>query len=193
MMAERARCVHRAARRHRHLRGTVRGVDAGASSATTTSRSACSNVDGYLRRRCSRSCAHAIERGFVSARSARHALLRRAHDPDALLDALDAAAQRDSAPDDSAPHLTARRAQRRQTAASSVSPVRMRTTCSTVRDEDLAVADLAGLGRLDDRLDAALDVARPSPPPRSSPWAGSRPRTRRRGTARCGPSGGRSP
>jgi hypothetical protein len=48
--------------------------------------------------------------------------------------------------------------QRDQTAASSVSPVRMRTTCSTGRDEDLAVADLAGLGGLDDGLDAAVDV-----------------------------------
>ena len=46
-----------------------------------------------------------------------------------------------------------------QTASSLTSPVRMRTTLLDRGDEDLAVADLAGLGGLDDRVDAALGVA----------------------------------
>ena len=42
-----------------------------------------------------------------------------------------------------------------QTASSFVSPVRMRTTLLDLRDENLAVADLAGSRRLDDGVDAA--------------------------------------
>ena len=60
-------------------------------------------------------------------------------------------------------------------------------------DEDLAVADLAGLGGVDDRLDGARRPARRPAPPRSSPSAGSRRRIRRRGRVRCDPSAVRSP
>jgi hypothetical protein len=45
----------------------------------------------------------------------------------------------------------------RQRASLPVSPVRMRTTCSSVADEDLAVADLAGAGRAFDGLDHTVD------------------------------------
>jgi hypothetical protein len=45
-----------------------------------------------------------------------------------------------------------------QSASSPVSPVRMRIACSIGRDEDLAVADLVGLGRGDDRVDGGIDL-----------------------------------
>ena len=43
------------------------------------------------------------------------------------------------------------------TATLSVSPVRMRTTCSSVEHEDLAVADLAGPAAVAERVDRRLD------------------------------------
>ena len=53
--------------------------------------------------------------------------------------------------------------------------------------EDLAVADLAGAGRLLDGPRRPGRRRRRPPRLRSSPWAGSRRRTRRRGRARYGP------
>ena len=80
-----------------------------------------------------------------------------------------------------------------QTASSSVSPVRMRTTCSTAVTKILPSPILPVRAALTMASIAALDHRVRRPRPRSSPWAGSRPRTRRRDRARCGPSAGRSP
>ena len=60
-------------------------------------------------------------------------------------------------------------------------------------DEDLAVADLAGLGGAADRLDHRVDLLGRRRRPRSSASAGSSRHIRCRGRFRCGPSGGRSP
>ena len=78
-------------------------------------------------------------------------------------------------------------------ASAPVSPVRMRTTCSRSKTKILpspilpVLADFS-MASIDLLEQVVLDRR-----PRSSPWAGNRPRIRRRGTARCGPSAGRSP
>ena len=63
-----------------------------------------------------------------------------------------------------------------------VSPVRCAPP-GHVEHEDLAVADLAGAGGLDDRVHRPFQSASATTP-RPSPWGGSRPRTRPRGRAR---------
>jgi uncharacterized protein (TIGR00730 family) len=73
-----------------------------------------------------------------------------------------------------------------------VSPVRMRTTRSTVVTKILPSPILPVRAALT-MASTQRSTSSSSPPPRPSPWAGSPPRTRRRGTARCGPSGGQSP
>ena len=60
------------------------------------------------------------------------------------------------------------------------------------RDEDLAVADLAGLGGVGDGFDHLVDPIGRRPRPRCRSSAGNSRRIRRRGRSPCGPSGGRS-
>ena len=73
------------------------------------------------------------------------------------------------------------------------SPVRMRIACSTGMTKILPSPILSVLAALMIASMARVDLVVGAARPRSSPWAGSRRRTRRRDRARCGPSGGRSP
>ena len=74
-----------------------------------------------------------------------------------------------------------------------VSPVRMRMTPRHLGDPDLAVADLAGAGRVGDDVGDLLGVGRRRRRPRPASSARSRPCTPSRGTPRCDRAAGRSP
>ena len=93
---------------------------------------------------------------------------------------------------DAAGRASRGRRSRGHRASGPCSPVRTRTTSSTGIGPDLAVADPAGLGALDDHVDHVGRRRRRPRAPRAAPSAPGRRCTPRPGRPRCGRAGGRS-